>query len=81
MLFPHIPTNFQLVLQPSSDFSDLFRHLQVPQTRITRTGRVHELVIPKVPKTSDPIRGLGSQSAPFDVVNEIFNHPVNITAA
>ena len=25
MLFPHIPTNFQLVLRPSSDFSDLFQ--------------------------------------------------------
>lgn len=30
-------------------------NLRIPQTRVTKTGRVQELVIRKIPKTSDPV--------------------------
>lgn len=51
---------------------------QIPLTRMTKTGKVQELVVPKIPKTGDPIRGLAGQP-PYNVVDQIFNQPVNIT--
>lgn len=51
---------------------------QIPLTRTTTTGKVQELVVPKIPKTGDPIRGLAGQP-PYNVVDQILNQPVNIT--
>lgn len=53
---------------------------QIPLTRTTKTGKVQELVVPKIPKSGDPIRGLAGQP-PYNVIDEILNKPVNITAA
>lgn len=39
---------------------------QIPLTRMTKTGKVQELVVPKIPKTGDPIRGLAGQ-APYTI--------------
>ena len=47
MLFPHIPTNFQLVLRPSSDFSDLFQHSNL----IFAIGKA---TLPPPPKKKEP---------------------------
>ena len=52
---------------------------QIPLTYTTKTGKVQELVVPKIPKTGDPIRGLAGQS-PYNLVDQIFNQPMNITA-
>lgn len=52
---------------------------QIPLTRTTKTGKVQKLVVPKIPKIGDSIRGLVGKP-PYNVVDEILNKPVNITA-
>lgn len=52
---------------------------QVTLTRNTKTGKIQELVVPKIPKSGDSIRGLAGQP-PDNVIDEIFKKPVNITA-
>lgn len=50
---------------------------QVTLTRKTKTGKIQELVVPKIPKSGDSIRGLAGQP-PYNVIDEIFKKPVNI---
>lgn len=52
---------------------------QVPLTRKTKTGNIQEFVVPNIPKSGDPIRGLAGQP-PYNVIDEILNKLVNITA-
>ena len=56
--------------QPSSS------RQQPPPTRVTKTGKVQELVQPKAPKLPDPIRAMSNRPR-FDV-NKIFNLPIEI---
>lgn len=48
-----------------------------PQTRITKTGKVQELVAQKSPKVPDPIRGMANTSR-FEIGN-ILNLPVQLS--
>ena len=48
-----------------------------PQTRVTKTGKVQELVAQKGPKVPDPIRGMANESR-FNV-KQILNLPVQLS--
>lgn len=52
---------------------------QIPLNRTTKTGKIQELVVPKVPKGGDPIRNLASQPL-YNIIDKILNKPVIITA-
>ncbi len=52
---------------------------QIPLICTTKTRKVQELVVSKISKTGDPIRGLAGQP-PYNIVDQILNQPVNITA-
>lgn len=52
---------------------------QIPLTRTIKTEKIQEFVMPKTSKSGDPIRGLPGQPH-YNVIDEILNKPVNITA-
>lgn len=49
---------------------------QPPKTRVTKTGKVQELVQPKAPKIPDPIRAMSNRSR-FNV-DTLFSMPIEI---
>ena len=62
MLFPHIPMNFQLVLRPSSDFSDLFQQKAQDRHLLARQLALDNSIYPA--DGIEPVENLGS-AAPF----------------
>lgn len=50
---------------------------RLPQTRTNKTGRVQELVVPKIPKKADSIRALAGHER-FDI-KKIFDRPLEVT--
>jgi len=49
----------------------------LPQTKVSKTGKVQELVTPKGPKSTDPIRGMQSRGR-FDI-SRILDLPLELT--
>ena len=58
-------------------FQETSANPRLPQTRTTKTGRVQELVVPKIPKKADSIRAM-TGSERFDI-KKIFNLPLEVT--
>lgn len=58
-------------------FQETSANSRLPQTRTTKTGRVQELVVPKIPKKADSIRAM-TGSERFDI-KKIFDLPLEVT--
>ncbi|MCJ1346904.1 hypothetical protein MMC31_005124 [Peltigera leucophlebia] len=58
-------------------FQETSANPRLPQTRTTKTGRVQELVVPKIPKKADSIRAM-TGSERFDI-KKIFDLPLEVT--
>lgn len=62
-------TNYPALQQTSANS-------RLPQTRTTKTGRIQQLVVPKIPKKADFIRGMTGQER-FDI-RKIFDLPLEV---
>ncbi|MCJ1348186.1 hypothetical protein MMC31_006417, partial [Peltigera leucophlebia] len=58
-------------------FQETSANPRLPQTRTTKTGRVQELVVPKIPKKADSIRAMTGTER-FDI-KKIFDLPLEVT--
>ncbi len=71
-----IEENNEPVLRESTSKANQTRK-GLPQTKVSKTGKVQELVTPKGPKSTDPIRGMQSRSR-FDI-SRILDLPLELT--
>ena len=62
---------------PSQPTQSESANIQPPRTRVTKTGKVQELVAQKAPKLPDPIRGITSGPR-FDIKN-VFDLPIQLS--
>ncbi len=60
-------------------FQQTSANSRLPQTRTTKTGRVQQLVVPKIPQKADSIRGMTGQER-FDI-RKIFDLPLEVTVS
>ena len=72
------PSTFPLPLQPTRQQKSATqaRPQNPPLTRVTKTGKVQELVQAKAPKLPDPIRAMAGR--PRFSIDSIFNIPIEI---